>query len=304
MVEKDIVGGNKEAQATTQKSSNDTGSQVVTSNSSKYSWFMPGEKEVTKIPLKNAISKKPSKSGETTKPAKEKTKIKNLVLTNYRIAFLDKENNFFKDKRKKKQGMSERNFFFYDNNAFEKYLENVALSNEKVVEQYKKENPKFAEYYEKHNLPGKFIKKLVENGYVSAAYVLDGIAAGSVNEFMRGTMNNGILAKVAKSYALHQGLIPGLDAFKKGFAMQGRGILLERVRDYDELLKNDHPMAAALGKKFGLFRPDGIFVRPIKGYSGDMKEFIESVFDKVNEMRIYQDPDAIVKVYNRLLRKQ
>lgn len=270
---------------------------------------MADENVVMEIPLKYAISTKKvpgtdrSTGKATTKIGKEKTKIRNLVVTDFRMAFLDKDNEFTTDKSMKKKKMSERHFFFYDNNAFKMYLQDISKNNARLVDEYKKENPTFAKYCIKResDIPGKFIKKFWEKGYVNSAYVLDTISAGSEKEFLHGTINAGIGKKVALGILQKGKFSDGFfDSFKKGFALQGRGLKLDYIIGYQTLVKM-HPRLATVAKKYGIYWPTGMFVRPINDYNGNMQVFIEAVTDKVNEMQIYKNTDNIAELVKLLV---
>ncbi len=149
-------------------------SQSAQGTAHRYAWMLNGEQVVATLPVKYALvigSVHDTKLGpQTSKVQPKKVKVKNVVVTNYRIAYL------FMDKKREKVGRNGRQFFFYNKDAFEKYLSDVIKHNDQILEACKKQDQKFADYYSKKHTPGKFAKKLFKEGYITSVYLLNDVA--------------------------------------------------------------------------------------------------------------------------------
>ena len=117
---------------------------TASGNFPAYTWLMLQERVLNVAEVKYGIGRlrqittnyqdeNGGYAGSSTRLIKEKVKFKKMVLTNYRIAFLDASNNLFKDKLKTKELETPRWFHFYNMEGFNRYIDIIAANNKDVI---------------------------------------------------------------------------------------------------------------------------------------------------------------------------
>ncbi|MCL4387884.1 hypothetical protein M1567_01895 [Candidatus Marsarchaeota archaeon] len=308
MVEKlqDKMANDKQADATVQQNAHSS-SKSANGVTHEYKWLLNGEDVITVLPVKYGLTLSAVRSEHSSKLKSKKIKIRNIVATNYRVAYLDGQGELFFDKKKEKEGRNGRQFFFYDKDALENYLSSAIKHNNEVVENYKKQNPKFAKYYDKTHIPGKFGKELFKQGYLASIYVLNDVAETKESAFKKGHVNKSLAGRWVVNHSI-SGSANLLDMFKHGFALNGSELYLPGF-EMTMALEDPNTKGRAL-TKLQLFnsrskgvRKSDLYVRYGKGSADDLKKFIESIMDKVVAMRAYEDKSFAQETYKNLARK-
>ena len=274
----------------------------------KYRWTLDGEEVIAVLPIKYALTLSTVKNGQTSNKLKSsKIKVKDIVATNYRVAYLDSSGELFFDKKKEKEGHNGRQFFFYDKDALENYLSYAIKHNKEVVENYKKQNPKFAAYYDKTHIPGKFGKKLFKEGYMTSIYALNDVAETKESTFKKGHVNKSLAGKWVVNHSIG-GSANVLDMFKHGFALNGTELYLPGFEM--NIALGDPSAKSKTLTKLQLFnnrskevRKSDLYVRYGKNSADDIKKFIDSIMDKVVTMRAYEDKSFAEEAYKNMARK-
>jgi len=311
MVEKEMdkkVGNTTEQTSKTYNATQTTTNNFIGATAKKYSWMMEGEQVVAEINLKYALtmrSKKDSSSPGSSKLKKERVKgIKKAIATNYRIAYVNKNDELFSDKKMTRYGYSSRSFFFHDKNALEKFLAQTAERNQKIVEDYKKSNPKFAKADPSRGTFFRFAKKLIPLGYTADVYLLTAVVAATEKEYEQGNVGAGFGKKLLKKTI---GATPDpmgfFDGFKKGFAMQGKQLDIARA-ELTKTYKDKSANKRAALFKFIAMRPAGFFLRPSRASAEDLQLLVSSIIGNVNEMEPYSDRNYAVESYTKYLRTE
>lgn len=313
MVEKEL---NKDAgiqtKSVTSQQSISNASQSAQGTAHRYAWMLNGEQVVATLPVKYALvigSVHDTKLGpQTSKVQPKKVKVKNVVATNYRIAYLDGNDELFMDKKREKVGRNGRQFFFYNKDAFEKYLSDVIKHNDQILEAYKKQDQKFADYYSKKHTPGKFAKKLFKEGYITSVYLLNDVAEATEARFKKGTINKGMMGTWLTNRTTSRNA-SFLDRFKHGFALNGVELYLPTLETNKFLHDSGKNFLEGLTKikindaKNSITRKAEFYVRPSKASAEQIGKLISDILDNVVEMRAYSDKDFVAETYQNLARK-
>jgi hypothetical protein len=313
MVEKELDKdmGTQTKSATAQQTVPNT-SQSAQGTSHRYAWMLEGEQVIATLPVRYALvigSVHDSIIGPSTSRVQpKKVKVKNIVATNYRLAYLDKSGELFTDKRREKLGRNGRQFFFYNKDAVEKYLFNVIKHNEQILEEYKKQNPKFADYYNKKHAPGKFSKKLFHEGYLTSVYLLDDVAEATEARFKKGSVNKGIIGTwaVNKTSSRNASFV---DRFRHGFALNGIELYLPSLEsnkflhDTGKNFLEGLTTLSVIGSGASVTRKAEFYIRPSKASAEQIGKLISSIMDDVVELRAYKDKKFIAETYQNLARK-
>jgi hypothetical protein len=296
----------KQADTTVQQ--NDSSAYKSTNNTGrKYGWLLNGEEIITVLPVKYALTLSTVKSGHSSKLKSSKLKVRSIVATNYRIAYLGIQGDLFFDKKKEKKGHNGRQFFFYDKDALESYLSFAVKHNAEVVENYKKQNPKFAAYYDKTHTLGKFGKKLFQEGYITSIYVLNDVAETKESTFKKGHTNKSLAGRWVVNHSIG-GSANLLDMFKHGFALNGYELYLPGF-ETNMVLKDSGTQKGFMNKLqlFGsrskMLKKSDFYVRYKKDSAEDLRKFIDGIMDKIVDMRAYEDKSFAEETYKNLARK-
>ena len=296
----------KQADATAQQNA-PSANKSVNEKAHEYKWMLDGEEVIAVLPIKYALGLATVRKGYSNRLKSNKIKVKNIVATNYRVAYLDNQGELFFDKKKEKESHNGRQFFFYDKDALENYLSYSINHNNEIVENYKKQNPKFAAYYEKTHIPGKFEKKLFKEGYMTSIYVLNDVAETSESAFKKGHTNKSLAGKWVVNHST-PGSANVFDMFRHGFALNGYELYLPGF-ETNMVLKDSSAQKGFMNKLqlFGsrsrMLKKSDFYVRYGKDSADDLKKFIESIMDKIVAMRAYEDKSFVEDTYKNLARK-
>lgn len=279
----------------------------------QYSWMLDGESVAIEIPVKHVIylvrkrsrgqpgghSSPEEKIKNKKKPhmAVKKTNVTHIVVTDQRVIFTTK-GELFADKSYGRFGFPRRQFFFYDKDAFEKYLEYAAKNNERVISAFKNEHPKFAASYDKNGMSGTLVQmystRLQKAGYISALFFIDSLQLGTEKEYKKGTMGKSLAGKLLKSLGPTQAMSGFFDGRKKGVNLGIKTLDLSKIERSNAYLERGKTVRAKLNN-IGLIRPTGFFLLPDKKHLDETVELINDIVDKVVEMKAFTDKDTAVE---------
>lgn len=275
-----------------------------------YMWLFPQETVLNVVKVKYGIGRitlittqYTDENGRYTNTGtsivKEKVKFKKMVLTNYRVAFLDSSDRLFKDKLKRKELKSPRWFLFYNMEGFNKYIEMISSNNKDVVKKLCSVNKRFKKQFIRYK--GLIVKKsqrklAVKRGYIPSVYMLRSAIPTTEDDFVKELAGT------------HSSFVHGvLDSMKHGFFLDSLEIDLNnlqviRVSD-DKEFSIMKKMLISYIKKKSPYSADGFFIRVAANQMDDFHNLIQRIQPMIQQVStLLNDNNFINEIFMKYMR--
>lgn len=285
---------------------------TASGNFPAYTWLMLQERVLNVAEVKYGIGRlrqittnyqdeNGGYAGSSTRLIKEKVKFKKMVLTNYRIAFLDASNNLFKDKLKTKELETPRWFHFYNMEGFNRYIDIIAANNKDVIQKLYSINPKFRKQYDKFMgliVPRAHRWLAIKNGLIPTVYLLRSALPITENDFVK--------EHVGKQAFVNR----IIDSMKHGFYLDSLGIDLNELQIKQVSEEKQFSSMKKLSIRFKKFRKaqqypfseDGFFIRVPKDEMNDFHNLLQQIQPMIQQVStLLNDANFIDGIYKRYI---
>lgn len=262
-----------------------------------YNWMLDGESVLTEMPVKYVLWIVSSSSGEGGRDINySKADIKKIIVTDKRIVFLNKEGELSNDKWMRRAKRTPRQFFFYDKNAFDKYMEYIRDHNQKIISDLRLKDPEFEENFNKRGPTGynrKMLQALQKEGYITSnVFFVNGLNLTTQKAYTHGHLKLGVY-KVLEPI---NGQPPKwfVKKKKKGIQIKAIEVHLDRIRLSKALAESGHNiMSRFIDLKKFEFYPVDFFIRINQNQIDDVLKLVDSIIGKILEMSdAYTDKKA------------